>query len=232
MIATAFANAADGIAREHALLQEGRPAVLLWQADENALVVPAALARRADMQAPIAMATEQGGRVVPRGSGGGIVPQGRCTLNLAMVFPCRKGFTLEDGFRLICGVLSAALARFGIAARTGACPGAFCDGAWNVMSGGRKLAGTAQRWRTTSHGRVVLSHAAILADRPDAALWHGLDALHLAAFPMDPPIRRSAHVTMNELLTEKRRVSSLSDALLRTAEDRLCAVVHREEEAA
>lgn len=232
MIVTPFTKVADGISREHALLQEGGPAVLLWQADENTLVIPAALARRAEMQAPIAMATEQGRLVALRGSGGGIVPQGPCTLNLAMVLPCRTGFTLEDGFRLICGVVIEALTRFDIVAQTGPCPGAFCDGTWNVISGGRKLAGTAQRWRTTSLGRVVLIHTAILVHRPDAALWHGLDALHRAAFSMDPPIRRSAHVTMNDLLTENRRFSSFSGALLRAAEDRLSAVVHREKEAA
>ena len=58
MIVAHFRTAADGIARETALLQEGKPSLLLWQADENAFVVPTAVARSSGFEKAAAVAME------------------------------------------------------------------------------------------------------------------------------------------------------------------------------
>ncbi|MGH1414141.1 MAG: lipoyl protein ligase domain-containing protein [Pelagimonas sp.] len=232
MIIAPFASAADGIAREAALLQAGRAALLLWQADESALVLPSAIARRTGTQSVMRDIKRAGLGVVTRGTGGGIVPQGACTLNLAMVLPCPSGFTLEDGYRLICGTLTEALSRFDISAHTGACPGAFCDGAWNVLAGERKLAGTAQRWRSTRSGRVALLHAAILLHLPDPGHWAELCLLHQAAFPDAPVLRPEAHAPLFALMPENMHQTSFPGALIRAAEDRLSSLSLRENQAA
>ncbi|AVW91314.1 lipoyl protein ligase domain-containing protein [Celeribacter baekdonensis] len=232
MIVAPFRTAADGIARETALLQAGQPALLLWQAEETALVMPHALARRDDMQIPLRSATAEGCRIAFRGSGGGIVPQGSATLNLAMVLPCRADFTMEDGYRMICGTVAEALTRFEVTTHTGSCPGAFCDGAWNVLAEGRKLAGTAQRWRATPEGRVALLHAAILLHMPDPATWVEMGLLHRAAFPAEPPLRPDAHITLDRLMPATMSHTRFPGALIRAAEDRLSASTRREERAA
>ncbi|WP_052257620.1 lipoate--protein ligase family protein [Leisingera sp. ANG-DT] len=232
MITAPFSTAADGIAREAALLQRGKPALMLWQAAENALVVPVAVARRDGMQRALGEAAERGWPVTVRGSGGGIVPQGSATLNLAMVLPCTAGFTVEDGYRMICGAVTEALTRFDITAETGACPGAFCDGAWNVLAGGRKLAGTAQRWRAAPQGRVVLAHAAILIQTPQPDLWPVLQQLQAVAFPAEPPLQATAHIAADALLLGSMNQSAFPGALIRAAEDRLTALARREKQAA
>ncbi|RMF38840.1 MAG: hypothetical protein D6754_06635 [Alphaproteobacteria bacterium] len=232
MIVTPFSSAEHGIAREAALLRDGRPALLLWQAEEPALVLPAALARRQDVRPARARAARAGWPTARRGSGGGIVPQGPSTLNLAMISPVAQGFTLEDGYNMICGALIEALSRFDITASTGSKPDAFCDGAWNILAEGRKLAGTAQRWRATPQGPILLAHAAVLIHRPESTLWPTLRDLSDAAFSDQPPIDADAHVALADLLPGRMNPDAFSGAVLRAAEERLVALGAREKDAA
>jgi len=232
MIVAGFKTAADGIAREAALLQEARPAMVLWQADENAIVVPAAFVRLPGFDDAASSAAANGWTVTTRSSGGGIVPQGPGTLNLAMIVPCPVGFTTDDGYRTICYAIAEALTRFEIESTTGFRSGAFCDGAWNVLARGRKLAGTAQRWRSTPNGRVALIHAAILTCTPVQALWPVLQGLHEIALPADSLPQADAHIAMDELMPGKMKFTSFPGALVRAAEDRLTALAHQKKMAA
>lgn len=222
MIVVPFQTAADGIARERALLEAGKPAVLLWQAQADALVVPEAWLRRDGVRALEPGLARSGWPLLARGSGGGPVPQGHCTLNLAVIAPLQTGTGIEHGYRMICGAVAEALTRFEIATATdtGAVAGAFCDGAWNVTAGGRKLAGTAQRWRTTPGGRIGLLHAAILMTPPPETVWPALAKLHRAA-GLTQALLPEAHVTLSQLLPETMRSASVAGALLRAVEDRL-----------
>lgn len=232
MIVAGFKTAADGIAREATLLQEAKPSLLVWRADENALVVPRALARRAGFADAATNAHAAGWAMTTRGSGGGIVPQGPGTLNLAMVVPCPPGFSTEDGYQLICGALTESLTRFDITSDTGARHGVFCDGDWNILVGGRKLAGTAQRWSGSSHSRVALIHAMILMDTPDPGLWPVMQQLHEIALPQAPIPQAQAHVALHGLMPETMATSSFPGALIRAAEDRLTTVTRQKREAA
>lgn len=221
MIIAPFSKATDGIAREESLFQAAQPAMLIWQADENALVVPTALARRDDMKGPMADAACKGWPVVTRGSGGGIVPQGLCTLNIAMVVAMSDTCTMDDGYRLICDVIAEALTRFEVTSTTGSCENAFCDGQWNVLVEGRKLAGTAQRWRTTPQGRLALIHAAILMQAPEPCLWPVMQNLHQVAFPKHLLPKAEAHAALDEFMAGNMNFNGFPGALVRAAEDRL-----------
>jgi len=232
VIVAGFNTACDGIAREMALLQLEQPAALLWSSATPTLVLPAALMRSPHVQEAAAQAERAGFPVVTRRSGGGIVPQGPGTLNLALVLPAPPGFQLEDGYRLICNSLAEALTRFDIRSTTGECARSFCDGTWNVLVEGRKLAGTAQRWRSSGSGPIVLAHAAILVTRPDAAHWSAMDQLHRAAFPGSAKLCCEAHVALTDLMGERTNPESFSGALARAAEDRLSSLISREVKAA
>lgn len=232
MIVAEFATAADGVAREMALLARAQPAILLWRSAVPALVLPAPLLRRPDMQQAAAQAAAAGCAVVPRFTGGGIVPQGPGTLNLALVLPAKRAFRLEDGFGLICGAVTEALARFDIKSTTGACDNAFCDGKWNVLAEGRKFAGTAQRWSHRPDGPTVLVHAALLTAMPDAALWPVMDHLHRAAFPGSAGLRPEAHIALSALIGDRANPQNFPGALARAAEDRLASMTRRANEAA
>lgn len=231
MIVARFPTAAAGIARERALLDAGKPAVLLWQAGADALVTPEAWLRRAGVCAAAPALARSGWPLVARGSGGGAVPQGPSTLNLAIVAPWPGGTRIEDGFRLICDTVAEALCRFEVATATGSVTDAFCDGVWNVTAGGRKLAGTAQRWRATANGHIALCHASILMTAPPETVWPALDRLHRAAGQTGAP-RREAHVALGALLPETTRPAMVAGALLRAAEDRLSRLLTARQRAA
>lgn len=231
MITARFPTAAAGIARERAHFDAGRPAVLLWQAGSDALVVPEAWLRRAGVHDLAPDLDRSGWPLAARGSGGGAVPQGACTLNLAVIAPLPAGARIEDGYRLICGAVAEALCRFEVATATGAVPGAFCDGAWNVTAGGRKLAGTAQRWRLTPEGRVALCHASILMTEPPETVWPALERLHQAAGLTAAP-EPGAHVALSQILPETMRPVAFGGALLRAAEDRLSRLLTARQQAA
>lgn len=222
MIPVAFPHAADGIAREEALLAAGRPALLLWRAEAPALVVPAAWARRSGFGDAQRLCARAGWPLVARSSGGGAVPQGPGTVNLAVVVPVRAGFVIEEGYRLICGAISEALTRFEIRTGTGAVQGALCDGRWNVTAGGRKLAGTAQRWRSGAGGKAALIHAALLIDRPHDDFWPALADAHRVT-GQATHFRPDAHVALPDILPGAMRVGPVFGALARAVEDRLTA---------
>jgi lipoate-protein ligase A len=107
----------------------------------------------------------QGWPVVVRCTGGACVPQGPGVLNLSVIHPKVHGWSLEDGYGLLCELLTSFLKSYGLAPTTGEVPGSFCDGRFNLQVGGRKLVGTAQRWAGGSRqNAAVLAHACLLVD--------------------------------------------------------------------
>ena len=132
----------------------------------------------------------------------------------------------------VVGAIAEALTRFEIISTVGACTGALCDGAWNVLAQGRKLAGTAQRWRATPQGRVALIHAAILTRTPDETLWPVLQNLQQVALPTEPLPQLDTHIALDELMPGKMNFTSFPGALVRAAEDRLMTLAHQKKEPA
>jgi lipoate-protein ligase A len=164
-----------------------RPATArLWRA-ERCLVVPHGSTRHPRFDMAAANLAQSGWPVVLRGSGGSPVPLDRGTVNLSLVFPVSpdQGWQIDDGFRLLTQTLIASLAKLGFAATCGRVADAFCAGRFDLTLGGRKIAGTAQRWRAGQDARgqrlhAVLAHAVLLVasdvDAGIAALdqWSGL----------------------------------------------------------
>lgn len=138
------------------------PSAFLWQAGAPALVLPERFARAGGFDRAAATSAAAGWPVATRKTGGGITPQGPGVLNLALAFRAGAGRarTIRASYGAICAPLIEALAGLGIAAAPAPVTGSFCDGDHNLAVAGRKLAGTAQRWR----GEACLAHALILTD--------------------------------------------------------------------
>ncbi len=174
----AFATAEEGVARDvdlgHAVAQGAGPTFRLWE-NHRALVVS-----RQDLRLPhIARAVNHMGKagwpVVARETGGTAVAMGPGVLNLSLVLPRSlvtdvPGYTIDTVYQLLCEPIRRVLSTLGIAARFGCVPGAFCDGRFNLVARGKKIAGTAQ----VSHANIatngnrkegyVLAHASLLVD--------------------------------------------------------------------
>jgi hypothetical protein len=77
--------------------------------------------------------------------------------------------------------------------------GAFCDGRYNVNLGGRKLVGTAQRWRRRpSDGRyVVLAHGAILMENQREPMVAAVNAFYEHC-GLEARVRAGSHIALDE----------------------------------
>lgn len=123
---------------------------------------------------------DQGCSVIVRQTGGTAVPQGDGVVHLSLLFPrLAERTTTDDYYRLLCDPLLEWLHSYGLQAYTGALPGSYCDGSYNVLVDGKKLIGTAQAWRgglagvSSSHPGYILAHACITldVDWPEAGFW-------------------------------------------------------------
>ena len=105
--------------------------------------------------------------------------------------------------------MRAAFAQLGIAAEATPVQGSFCDGDYNLAVEGRKIVGTAQRWR----GRTCLIHALLLTDLDLAPAVAALadfsaDLGHAKVF------RDDVHCRLADLLkTEQDPTQAAVDAL-------------------
>lgn len=180
LVASGIQTAADA-RHDEALLravEEYGPVADIWQTPRS-LVVPRSYRRFEAFNAACEQFAARGWPVTVRLTGGGIVPQGPGILNLSLAYPV-QGPPMqhsEAGYRLICGLLEAALRSLGVEAFPVAVEGSFCDGRYNlaVSQNGEavKIAGTAQSWRRVAGSRdqhIGLVHGLILVDADSAVL--------------------------------------------------------------
>jgi lipoate-protein ligase A len=172
----ASADAGAAIALDEALLRLVTPPVTpitlrLWES-APAVVVPRWRLRHAtdhllaDGGYPRRASSFRSG-ILPlhvRCTGGTAVMIGPGTLNMSLVIPrSHPDVTHEEAYRLWLEILGRALkSTHGLDVSAATVPGAFCDGRFNAVCGGKKIAGTAQA-RTKN---AILVHGTILIDVP------------------------------------------------------------------
>ena len=205
--------AAAAVARDAELLDAVRtgaspPVARVW---ENARCLVAARSdTRLPRFAPAADAmTREGWPVCVRESGGTTIPQGPGIVSLTLAFrpPPGAPFTIEAGYDAVCRPIERALVALGLAAERGAVGAAFCDGRFDLAISGRKIAGTAQRWRAVPGGPspergAVLLHAVLLADTDRAESIGAVNRFYAAAGSeryADP----AASITLREAWAER-----------------------------
>jgi lipoate-protein ligase A len=146
------------------------PTYRIWEND-RALVVSRRDARLSRAREAAADAGSRGWPVVLRDSGGTAVPHGKGILLLSLILPqaglCSSG--LEGLYKALGGPVRSALHDLGLSTHYGDVPGSFCDGRFNLVTGGRKLAGTSQRWRggvppSVRPGAYVMAHMVLFVE--------------------------------------------------------------------
>lgn len=182
----------------------------IWMSGEESLVVPRSVLGRSSFTKAVYAV---GWPVEPRQTGGGVTPQGPGILNVSLGarFPHNLRPSFEDSYELICGPLISELASLGISATTTSVDGAFCDGRFNVVVGGKKLAGTAQRRlyaNDTVRSLIVFVHALVLVDVGIDDLIHRVNRFN-AALGSKETFAVEKHVCLRELLPESSRAGSL-----------------------
>ncbi|MCK9544790.1 MAG: hypothetical protein M0R03_22470 [Novosphingobium sp.] len=199
----------EALARERAMLAsaDGSPGLTwnLWQT-EPCIVVPRSHVNRSGFEAAVATSAARGWPVHTRDTGGGAVVQGGGVVNLSMVFSI--GAALRDrigtSYRILCEPVMTMLRHRGIHGTYRAIPGTMCDGIYNIVVGNRKLAGTAQRWRSLGRERpgehAVLAHLAMFASLDHVAAAEAINALY-ADMGVEAGIEASSHINWAEIDT-------------------------------
>ncbi|WP_347902307.1 lipoate--protein ligase family protein [Pseudomonas purpurea] len=177
--------------------------LLFWQPSDRALVMPRRLNRLPGFEAACEVSAAAGWPVLLRETGGEPVPQSAATINIALVYapPRSEGDhgRIETAYRRLCDPICALLMELGGVASLGEVDGAFCDGRFNVNLDGRKMVGTAQRWRQSKGGQrpVGLVHGALLLDDERASMVAAVNRFNEAC-GLEARVRAESHIALHE----------------------------------
>ena len=177
--------------------------LLFWQPSDRALVMPRRLSRLPEFEAACQASAENGWPVLLRETGGEPVPQSAATVNIALVYapPRSEGDhgRIETAYRRLCDPICTLLTELGGNASLGEVEGAFCDGRFNVNLDGRKMVGTAQRWRQSKGGQrpVGLVHGALLLDDERESMVQAVNRFNEVC-GLDQRVRAQSHIALHE----------------------------------
>lgn len=177
--------------------------LLFWQPSDRALVMPRRLSRLPGFEAACQASAENGWPVLLRETGGEPVPQSAATVNIALVYapPRSEGDhgRIETAYRRLCDPICTLLTELGGNASLGEVEGAFCDGRFNVNLDGRKMVGTAQRWRQSKGGQrpVGLVHGALLLDDERESMVQAVNRFNEVC-GLDQRVRAQSHIALHE----------------------------------
>jgi lipoate-protein ligase A len=177
--------------------------VLFWRPLDRALVMPRRMSRLPGFVEASETLADSGWPILLRESGGEPVPQSSATVNIALVYAQPSRDTdrdrIEIAYRRLCQPILDVLSELGGAASLGEVEGAFCDGRFNVNLDGRKMVGTAQRWRQSQGGLrpVVLAHGALLVDNERLEMAAAVNRFNEIC-EIDQRVRADSHIALRE----------------------------------
>ena len=178
--------------------------VLFWQPTDHALVMPRRLSRLPGFEHASIELAASGWPILLRETGGEPVPQSASTVNIAVVYapPRSEGdhSRIETAYRRLCEPVCDLLTALGGEASLGEIEGAFCDGRFNVNLNGRKLVGTAQRWRQSKGGQrpVGLVHGALLLDNERESMVAAVNRFNQLC-ELEQRCRAESHIALHEV---------------------------------
>ena len=186
--------------------------LLFWQPSDQALVMPRRLSRLPAFAAASQVSAEAGWPVLLRETGGEPVPQSAATVNIALVYAPPRSESdqgrIETGYQRLCQPICDFLLELGGDASVGEIDGAFCDGRYNVNLNGRKMVGTAQRWRQSGGRPVGLIHGAMLLDNEREELIEAVNRFNQTC-GLEQRVRAESHIALHEAFPAPDAISRL-----------------------
>ncbi|MBX9406570.1 lipoate--protein ligase family protein [Pseudomonas baetica] len=190
--------------------------LLFWQPSDHALVMPRRLNRLPGFEHACEVSAAAGWPVLLRETGGEPVPQSAATINIALVYapPRNEGDLnrIETGYRRLCDPICQLLDELGGTSSLGEIEGAFCDGRFNVNLDGRKMVGTAQRWRQSQGGQrpVGLVHGAMLMENERESMVAAVNRFNQAC-GLEPRVRAESHIAFHEKFSAPQALARLDE---------------------
>lgn len=190
--------------------------LLFWQPSDRALVMPRRLNRLPGFEHACEVSAAAGWPVLLRETGGEPVPQSAATINIALVYapPRSEGDLnrIETAYRRLCDPICQLLDELGGTSSLGEIDGAFCDGRFNVNLDGRKMVGTAQRWRQSQGGQrpVGLVHGAMLVENERESMVAAVNRFNEAC-GLEQRVRAQSHIALREKFTAPQALARLDE---------------------
>jgi len=190
--------------------------LLFWRPNDHALVMPRRLNRLDGFTEASETLADLGWPILLRESGGEPVPQSPATVNIALVYvqppSDHDRDRIENAYRRLCQPMLDVLSELGGAASLGEVEGAFCDGRYNVNLDGRKMVGTAQRWRQSQGGKrpVVLAHGAMLLDNERIEMVDAVNRFNQMC-DLEQRCRAESHIALHEQFAAPDFLDRLSE---------------------
>ncbi|WP_136474234.1 lipoate--protein ligase family protein [Pseudomonas sp. DG56-2] len=191
--------------------------LLFWRPTDRALVMPRRMSRLEGFEAACAELAIAGWPVLLRETGGEPVPQSPAVINIALIYvaPRSEGDhgRIENAYERLCLPLCEVLREWGGLASVGEIEGAFCDGRYNVNLNGRKLVGTAQRWRQGLGGKrpVVLVHGALLLDNERESMVAAVNRFNECC-ELEQRCLADSHIALHEVVPDAPLLERLGQA--------------------
>lgn len=146
--------------------------------------------------------------VFRRIAGGTAVILDEGCISFAVIKPCRDFTMIHRNFDEMTVGVRLALRRLGIESEFGAAPGSFCEGPYDLVSGGRKIAGVAQAMR---RGFAMVSGMLLVSQDP-VPVTKLLNEFYAAAGGT-PDLIPDNVVTLSGLLGRPVTVEEVEEAL-------------------
>ncbi|QHF05271.1 lipoate--protein ligase family protein [Pseudomonas asturiensis] len=182
--------------------------LLFWRPNDRALVMPRRMSRLPGFVEASETLSDNGWPILLRETGGEPVPQSSATVNIALVYAHPSTDVdrdrIETAYRRLCQPILDLLVELGGQASLGEVEGAFCDGRFNVNLNGRKMVGTAQRWRQSQGGSrpVVLAHAALLLENERVPMVAAVNRFNELC-ELDARVRAESHIALQEVFAQE-----------------------------
>ncbi len=187
----------------------GRGVFRIWE-NGRAIVVSPREERRSGFRGAAATLAAEGWPVVVRASGGTAVPHSPGILQVSLALPLAgiQSLSLETAYRALGEPVRGALETLGVETDYGEVPRSFCDGRFNLVSGGRKIAGSAQRWwggvpPTGIPGASVLAHLSLFVDADMTGATRAVNRFYALAGGSGGGFDPSAVTTVRERMHEE-----------------------------
>jgi len=130
--------------------------------------------------------TAQGHELATRRSGGTVVAQGEGILNITSLALHYGPRNIGRSYIAFCQQMQTRFRALGFETDIGPVSGSYCDGDYNLVIGGKKLAGTSQRWvKGPDKASIVLNHAVILVTENGREATRRVNTFHAIADNQD-----------------------------------------------
>jgi lipoate-protein ligase A len=188
--------------------------LLLWQAKQSTLVLPAGKKWPESEQLKTGLLAD-GWQLYSRKTGGAPVPQCLGIINLSHLYLWSSDtqYSITQAYKNLCSVLNDFFKKFGLISQVHSTPFSYCDGDYNININGRKIVGTAQRVIIKKGGgKIVLAQAFILID---VLLEEIIKPVNLcyALCDKEERVQAEVHTTLFEHITERPNIDKLYQEL-------------------